>query len=344
MCGKCRIYVILLAIISLLASCDKMLLVEEEINNPVNNFDNVWENFDQYYGGFIVKNINWDSLYQVYHPMIDDNSTEEELFNALSGLLGELNDSHVFLKTLDPSLGTFVSGIRGELQVSTDFKQSTVEGYYLIESTKLNDNLWYGKLSNNIGYILLTSFTEEIETYERDLETAIINLQNTNGLVIDIRNNKGGFDPQAMYVAGHFATEKKVAFSFKLRNGIAHNDFTDPIEVSFQPEGEIQYSKDIVVLTNRFTISAGEAFTLAISTLDNVTLVGDTTTGAFSDAIRRDMPNGWMYRMSVGEWRDHNGVCWEGIGFPPDVVIQNNPADVTNGYDEALEKAIELLK
>ena len=39
-----------------------------------------------------------------------------------------------------------------------------------------------------------------------------------------------------------------------------------------------------------------------------------------------------------------DGTSYEGIGLPPDVVVQNDSADVANGRDEALEKAISILK
>ncbi|MEQ9440881.1 MAG: S41 family peptidase [Cyclobacteriaceae bacterium] len=59
----------------------------------------------------------------------------------------------------------------------------------------------------------------------------------------------------------------------------------------------------MLLLTNRYTISAGETFTLAMHSFNQVTQMGDTTTGAFSDAVGRELPNGWMF--SLG---DRGGV------------------------------------
>jgi transcriptional regulator with XRE-family HTH domain len=78
--------------------------------------------------------------------------------------------------------------------------------------------------------------------------------------------------------------------------------------------------------------------------LDHVTIIGDTTSGAFSDMIARELPNGWVYTISIGDWRDHNGISYEGIGFPPDIVIQNKAEDIASGYDKVLERAIHELK
>jgi carboxyl-terminal processing protease len=80
-----------------------------------------------------------------------------------------------------------------------------------------------------------------------------------------------------------------------------------------------------------------------MSRIDHVTIVGDTTSGAFSDMNSRELPNGWIYTLSIGDWRTFDGISYEGIGLPPDIVVQNDSTDVANGRDEALEKAISII-
>lgn len=59
---------------------------------------------------------------------------------------------------------------------------------------------------------------------------------------------------------------------------------------------------------------------------------------------RRELPNGWAYGISVGVWTDPDGRSYEGIGFPPDVVVKNQPEELEQGIDSALETAISLLE
>lgn len=336
--------ILLVLTIVTIVSCDDMLLYDEPANTPVSNFDHLWNDFDKLYGGFIIKNINWDSAYDVYRPTITENSTDEELYNALTGMLGVLNDNHVFLlPDASTHLKSFNSGIIGRLEKFSDFKKSVVINNYLMEIKKDTEHFSYGKLTDDIGYIHMNIFDESEKYYEKEFNEIFDYLKDTKGLIFDIRNHEGGTDQLSMYVAGRFSTKTKKIFNFRIRNGASHNDFTETYWYSVKPEGKSQYTKKTVLLTHRFCISAAETFTIAMASLNNVTIVGDTTSGAFSDYVRRELPNGWGYGISVGEWRDSEGKSFEGIGFPPDITVQNDSADVANGIDKVLETAMQLF-
>ncbi|HPS12687.1 MAG TPA: S41 family peptidase, partial [Prolixibacteraceae bacterium] len=190
---------------------------------------------------------------------------------------------------------------------------------------------------------LLGGMEEGIDTYEKAFDFLLDYLKDTDGIIIDVRNNPGGIDQESVYIAGRFATETKTGFKFRLKNGPEHDDFTPFYEYTVSPQGKTQYTKGVAVMTHRFSISAAETFTMDMSQFDHVTIVGDTTSGAFSDMTSRELPNGWVYTISIGDWRSADGTSYEGIGFPPDVVVQNDSTDVANGRDEALETAISLL-
>lgn len=74
-------------------------------------------------------------------------------------------------------------------------------------------------------------------------------------------------------------------------------------------------------------------------------LTSDVTisAGALSDLATTEMPNGWQFTLSVGEYLDHNGVSWEGKGIKPEVEIASTPQEVQAGKDQMLEAALQLL-
>lgn len=76
----------------------------------------------------------------------------------------------------------------------------------------------------------------------------------------------------------------------------------------------------------------------------NVRIVGNVTGGALSDAVERDLPNGWSYRMPIADVRDANGNNLEGKGIQPHIKVKNTKAELDAGQDKALEKALELLQ
>lgn len=335
--------VFVIATLFSLASCDELFLGEKKENTPVNNFEMLWGDFDKMYGGFAVKEINWDSLYDVYRPQVNDTSSDAELYTIFSKLLNHLDDNHVSLIPTNTGLPVYQSGIVGRLGTFTDFKLSAIVDNYIDSLKRYNGTILYGTLKGNVGYILLGGMDEGIGTYEKAFDFLINYFKDTDGIIIDVRNNPGGVDQEAIYIAGRFATEAKTGFKFRLKNGPEHDDFTLFYEYTVSPQGKTQYTKGVAVMTHRFSISAAETFTLAMRQNGNVTIVGDTTSGAFSDMTSRELPNGWIYSISIGDWRSADGTSYEGIGVPPDVVLQNDSTDVANGRDEALEKAIALL-
>lgn len=77
---------------------------------------------------------------------------------------------------------------------------------------------------------------------------------------------------------------------------------------------------------------------------ENVTQLGDTTSGAFSEALITEMYNGWVYMLAVGDYGAANGLSYEGIGIAPDSVMVDTKAEPDNGQDKLLEMAINKLK
>jgi tetratricopeptide (TPR) repeat protein len=100
----------------------------------------------------------------------------------------------------------------------------------------------------------------------------------------------------------------------------------------------------VVLLINRDTASGPEAFTLAMRVLPHVTVVGDLTEGALSTQFPDRMPNGWTLWSAFKVMRDHAGICWDGLGIPPDLLVLNTPAEIAAGTDRQLEFAQRLLE
>lgn len=97
------------------------------------------------------------------------------------------------------------------------------------------------------------------------------------------------------------------------------------------------------MLTSRTTGSAGETFTLAMRENENVRHWGDTTQGIFSENPRRELPNGWIYTISVGDYRNAEGISLEGIGIAPQVIAVNSKEDILAGQDSVIEKVLNDL-
>jgi tetratricopeptide (TPR) repeat protein len=127
------------------------------------------------------------------------------------------------------------------------------------------------------------------------------------------------------------------------RNGPNHNDFSGPKYWYVEPNGPRQFTKTVILLTHRFSVSAAENFALAMRVIPHVTVVGDATSGVFADVYRDTLPNGWQFSVSYKLFVDHSGFCWEGIGVPADLRITSTKGDIEQKKDKVLELAVDLI-
>ena len=70
--------------------------VEHE-NTPQGNFEALWQIIDEHYCFFDYKNVDWNSIYNIYKVRASDNINREQLFEVLTDMLSELRDGHVNL-------------------------------------------------------------------------------------------------------------------------------------------------------------------------------------------------------------------------------------------------------
>ena len=324
----------------LLATGCNDIFFEEPANNPEAVFDNLWVTFNEEYAIFEERQVDWQALYQDYRPLVTENTPDDELFTVLSGMLSHLDDGHVNL--IAPNRETFNANYLRENKIGDElFDQEVVKEHYLEVGFKTDEEGSYvsGKIAGqNIGYIRFDYVGPNWFQLEDFLEAN----ENSAGLIIDLRHNSGGDFTFSFSEIGRLVDQKRLVFESKTKNGKGENDFTPWHQWYIEPKGDY-VDKPVVVLTDRYTISAGERATMAFKALPNVTLAGDTTSGAHGTMIGRELANGWAYSLVPQKTKMFDGQSYEGIGIAPEVVVKNTPGEMRAGIDASLEKAIELI-
>ncbi|MBF99429.1 MAG: hypothetical protein CMI36_10590 [Owenweeksia sp.] len=142
-----NILLILLALL-LTVSCEKALIDKNPENDPQSNFDILWETVRDKYSFFGLKDINWDSVRVHYDPMVDDQTTDEELFAILDSMLYDLEDGHVNL------VAPFNTSRNWQwyLGYPVNFNYDVVERNYLGPDHRIAGGLKY-TLIDSIGYL-----------------------------------------------------------------------------------------------------------------------------------------------------------------------------------------------
>ena len=355
---------LLLFLALLTGGCGDQLLEVEFENDPVGNFDALWHEFDRYYALFDARHVDWDSLYSVYRPLVNSGSTDAELLEAMAGLLSPLQDEHV--RIYAPGLPRFYSGSDKERHL---FSDSDPDSFYSDENAMVNTALYeyldssyvnaekydlpddfsmYGIISPDhtdlvIGYALVLTFSlSDVPTSYYDALVKAFN--DCDGVIIDIRTNGGGSTGTSGALIRRFADKERAYSTSRYRNGPDHSDFTAPVTYYLSPTDNALGTIPIAVLTSRYSASASERFTLCAKVLPMATVVGDTTMGIHGAIAKKVLPNGWEFTLSPELFQAIDGVCYEGIGIPPDIQVMATRADVDAGQDAVIDRAIEILE
>jgi tricorn protease len=154
-----------------------------------------------------------------------------------------------------------------------------------------------------------------------------------DGLIIDVRNNGGGFTADHLLTV---LTPPDHAFTVP-RGGSAGYPQDRRVYAT--------WSKPITVLCNQNSFSNAEIFSHAVKHLDRGKLVGVTTSGGvISTGSSQIMDVGTLRIPFRGWFRLSDGADMEMNGAKPDFLVWNEPGELPKGKDRQIEKAVEVLK
>lgn len=338
----------LFLIIPLFSGCERMLIGPEPENSPAENFEVLWKTIDEKYGLFPVSDVNWDSLHTVYSEMINESTTDQDLWNICCALLSHLKNGHVSL--FNKNYTRSYSSDYATPDVYQAVSRDVIKERYLSDPEETGEGIIvYGKVRNTeLGYIMISSFYNSISGRDwiSDLDEVIRKLNQCEGIIIDVRNNGGGYVRNFAYAASFFLDREVIYYYSKQKTGPGHNDFGEPIPRKLYPrEDGFGFTGKNAVLTNRATASGGEAFALTLRNLPYSELIGDTTLGAIGEVSHvAQLPNGWTlnYPGTLSLYPD--GTSPEGIGVIPEIIIKNSVDNIRFGRDVVLERAIIELR
>jgi carboxyl-terminal processing protease len=188
-------------------------------------------------------------------------------------------------------------------------------------------------LGNNIAYIQLTQFGDTAAADFHDKLSQLM-AKNPAGMILDLRNNPGGYLNAAIIIASEFI-DHGVIVSEKNSNGTI-----TPYNATF---GGLATSIPLVVLVNGNSASASEIVSGAIQDDGRGKLVGELTYGKGSVQEYYPLSDGGLARITIAKWLTPKGRTIDKVGLTPDQIVPMTQADVTAGLDPQLDAAIQLL-
>lgn len=320
----------------LFSACEKLLFEEDKASNdPRTNFEYLWNEADKKYSYFTLKGIDWDEVKLRYSDSITDGMNEQALFRVLGNMLNELRDDHTNL------VSPFdISVYNVALKNEPNYYERTIREHYLPEimhTGAFTHNFIEG---DSIAYLRYSSFMNSVT--KEDLDFILNRYKNTEGLILDLRENGGGNVFNIPMIMERFTSKRTLVAYSKTRNGAGHDEFSEIAPFYYNPHDGIRYEKPVMVLVDRGSYSATTFFSLSTKAMSNVTLVGDTTGGGGGLPNGGQLPNGWNYRFSITQLVDLQGNNYAESGVPPDILASFNWSDLSR--DEILDRAIEELR
>ena len=308
---------------------------EEQPDTPEGNFEALWKIMDEHYCFFDYKNVDWNSVYNIYKVRARGDISREQLFEVLTDMLSELRDGHVNLY----SAFDYGRYWRWHEDYPTNFSD-TLQRRYLGTDYHIAGGLKYKILDDNIGYVYYESFSNGIG--EGNLDEVIQHFMFCQGMIFDIRGNGGGTVTNVDKIAARFCNEKTLVGYSQHKTGKGHNDFSDLEPIYIEPSSNLRWQKPVVLLTNREVFSAANEFTQYMRCMPQVIQVGDQTGGGSGMPFTATLPNGWTVRFSACPNYDRDRNQTE-FGIAPDYNVAITDADFLRGKDTIIEFARNLI-
>lgn len=186
-------------------------------------------------------------------------------------------------------------------------------------------------IENGIGYLKITTFSSSLKQQVKNTLNNLEN-QNMNSLIIDLRNNSGGYLSAAKDVASMFIEKDKIIYSLEEKENVKeYKDTTDE-----------KRSYKVVVLFNENSASASEVLIASLKDSYGAITIGIKSYGKGKVQQTKTLEDGSMIKYTSAKWLTPNGVCIDEVGITPDYIVEDdiNTIDI----DEQLNKSIELAR
>lgn len=191
-------------------------------------------------------------------------------------------------------------------------------------------------IEEDIAHLRLYNFTGRIKEDFRDVANEILQSP-AEKIVLDLRNNPGGYLGVAKSIAGWFLEREQI---------VVIKDFSEAREQeifkSRGPSRLLEYP--IVILINRGSASGSEILAAALRDNRNIKIIGETSfgKGSVQEVVR--LKKGASLKITIANWLTPDGKFITNQGLEPDIVVGITEEDIKQGKDPQLNRAIEVIR
>ncbi len=241
--------------------------------------------------------------------VLDDNPGAEaglEAGDEIVAIDGELIEGQGFVDT-----ATRIAGDEtGLLEISVEREDETID-FTIQREPLVVPTVEIDVPEPGTGYISIPDFESDIPTLVREGLTDLVD-DTVDRLVVDLRDNPGGFLDSAVDVATEFMT-----------GGVVVQTMGPGEDFDYEAgDGGVATEPQIAVLVNAGTASAAEILATALRDRRGAVLLGEPTFGKDAVQIAFEMKNGGEFNVAVARWFSPEGTTVAGTGVLPDRIVE----------------------
>ena len=324
-------------------------------------------NNDRVYGAIKGLTSSLGDPYTVFFTPSEQTSFQEELKGSFSGVGMELGIKDDILTVISPlkntpafkagivagdkivsidgtnafgmSVDEAVKRIRGEVGTQVKLEivregQKTTQLKTLTRAIIVVENIEYSLRKDGVFVIKLFSFNDDSDVKFQKALTEFAN-SNSNKLILDLRNNPGGYLDSSVNIASWFIKEGGIIVS---EDYGAKQDRDIYISKGYDLLKDKKFK--MVVLINKGSASASEILTGALQEHKIATVIGEKSFGKGSVQEVIPVNNETSIKITVANWLTPNGNSISKQGINPDIIVKNANAKI----DSQMNKTLEILK
>jgi C-terminal peptidase prc len=190
------------------------------------------------------------------------------------------------------------------------------------------------RIRPRIGYLWFDTWSFDLSA---KLEPVLTELRDTDGLVLDLRQNRGGTNPGVDRLAKFLLAEAGVVAVITPRLG-------ERREWRHQGSGDDAYRGKLAIIVDEWSGSASEVFAAAMQEKGRAVIVGRPSYGGVLSSTQEPLPTGGVLQYPHSDMTTPKGGRVEGHGVVPDIPVDLKRADLLAGRDTVLERAIEAIQ
>lgn len=241
--------------------------------------------------------------------------------------------------TLDISIdeaARLIRGDRGTMVTLTVFRENwdSLKDFEIVRDVIEIPSMSWKMLDNNVAHIRIHHFSQNADLDFNKIAVEIL-AQGAEKIILDLRNNPGGYLEVASSIAGAFVQSGKV---------VVIEDTGEEQKEHLARGSLIFLQRPVVVLINQGSASASEILAGALRDNNGVKLIGKTSFGKGSVQQMEMLSGGSSIKVTIAEWLTPNGETINEVGLEPDIEVEMTIDDVRAELDPQLDKAIEIIE